>query len=151
MVVGGTTNKGWLIINFFVYCPMNFFLIGTTLMSVLEIGIYILKLLLYILVIAGIFWFIKTGGFNLKKRYLLKNGVSVEANVDGIERTIFDVGNEPVMKILLSYEDVYKSAHTVTIKHTFSSRSIIPNEGDKIRILIDSNNPERVMIAPENA
>ncbi len=116
-------------------------------------GSSFLDFLVFGAVVAGFIWFMKTGGFNLKKRYLLKHGVPVDAKVERIEKTIFDIGDppRPVMKMVVSFEDAYKNNHEVTIRHAFSRSTLIPDEGDQLPILIDSRNPERVMIAPANA
>jgi hypothetical protein len=116
-------------------------------------GSSFLDFLVFVTVVAGFIWFMKTGGFNLKKRYLLKHGVPVDAKVERIEKTIFSVGNpsRPVMEMDLSFEDAYKNKHEITIRHAFSRSTLIPDEGDKLSILIDPNKPERVMVAPKSA
>jgi len=120
-------------------------------------GSTILNFLIGIVVFIGIIWFTNTGGFNLKKRYLLKHGLPVDAKVVSIEQTLWNVGSgsgspsRPVMKMVLSFEDAFKSNHEVSIRHAFSDGARIPEEGEQISILIDSRNPERVMVAPGSA
>jgi hypothetical protein len=134
---------------------MQSLIAGSASVSVTGTGSTILNFLLGFVILIGIVWFINTGGFNLKKRYLLKHGVPVDAKVEEIEKTMFNVGqgmsSRPVMKMTLSFEDAYKNKHEVTIRHAFSSDTPIPDEGGQLSILIDSRNPERIMIAPASA
>ncbi|MGZ3757110.1 MAG: hypothetical protein ACXVAY_02815 [Mucilaginibacter sp.] len=113
--------------------------------------------MLFLLYVAGFFLllgfanFIDAGGFNLKKRHLLKHGTLTIAKVNSIEKTIVELGEgvraRPVMRLVLDIKISGATYKQVTIKHAFF-RTPQPKVGDNINILIDPDNSDNIMIAP---
>ncbi len=104
---------------------------------------------IYLLAFLGFVKFMDSGGFNFKKRYLLKHGISTVAKVNSIKKTIFSIGDDfdarPIMKIVLDIEIADVAFRQVTITHSFNSNP--PQAGDKVIILIDPRDPDNVMLS----
>jgi|GEM_PF-2732012 hypothetical protein len=85
-----------------------------------------------------------------KARYLRKNGMPSIGTVISIKKTLIRRHENnstwsPIMKIVLGVEADGVEYRQVTIKDEFLL-SQLPNEGDKVNILIDPRNPDKVMI-----
>jgi hypothetical protein len=101
------------------------------------------------IILLGLAKFMNAGGLNFKKRYLLKNGISAQATVINIEKTIFGLGEgfkaKPVMKIVLDIEISKNQNKQVIITHAFF-KSAPPMIGDKINILIDPRDSDNIIL-----
>ena len=88
-----------------------------------------------------------------KRRYMLKYVIPTVATVVSIEKTMFNTGSgstsRPVMKLLLTFENSLGENTEITQRMSFGMMEIVPNEGDKINILIDPKNQKKVLLMPE--
>ncbi|HEY9000830.1 MAG TPA: hypothetical protein VIM89_05730 [Mucilaginibacter sp.] len=88
---------------------------------------------------------------NCKRRYFLKHGYPAVATVLSIYKTGFSKGNyDKIYEIKLQIDNEDKTTRVVTTTNSYDTRfDEIPQPGDQINILVDSKNPDRVMVTPK--
>jgi hypothetical protein len=86
-----------------------------------------------------------------KRRNFIDNGIVGFANIIHVEKTLIETGSggyaRPVMRIVLEIDEVGK--RQVTIKQSFDP-SDLAQMGERVGILIDPKNPDKVMIYPDH-
>jgi hypothetical protein len=126
---------------------MNFFFLSNIFAGAL--GEELKKSVVYtaMLAIFILFWRLK----GRKRRTLQDNGIASVAKIINVEKTLvesgFGVYARPVMKILLEIDEIGK--RQITIKQSFDP-SDLPETGEMVGILIDPNDPDKIMIYPEH-
>ena len=86
-----------------------------------------------------------------KRRYFSKYGRPMVATILSIHETGFSKGNyDKIYEMKLEVENEDKTTRVVITRNDYDYRADkVPQPGNQIDILVDSKNPDRVMITPK--
>jgi len=106
----------------------------------------------YFIIILGIILFYFMHRLSTRKRrYFLKYGRPMAATILTIYETGFSRGNyDKIYEMKLEIENEDKTTRVVTTTNDYDYRTgEVPQPGTQIDILVDSKNPDRVMVTPK--